>query len=284
MQISKLDSQNPEFPDQLREIPIPPKELYLLGSLGDKPKIAIVGSRKATRYGKQVTYDFAYELAKAGITIVSGLASGIDAEAHRGALDAGGHTIAVLAHGLDSVYPTSNRALAVDILRKGGALVSEYPEGTPPLKHHFIDRNRIISGLSLGTVVTQAGTDSGSLWTAKHTIDQGRVIMAVPGQITDLMSSGTNNLIREFALPVVSASDILAGVELGSELLKSTQIAPASAIEANILGALNAGHSKGQALIDATGLEPAHFAQVISLMEITGKVRNLGASTWIPRR
>ncbi len=283
MQITKVDSQNSNFPQQLRDIPLPPKELYVLGEIGDRPMVAIVGSRKANRYGKQITYDFAYELAKAGVTIVSGLASGIDTEAHRGALDAGGHTIAVLAHGLDSVYPASNRALAIKILESGGALVSEYDKGTPPLKHHFIDRNRIISGLSLGTLVTQADTCSGSLWTVQHTIDQGRVLMAVPGQITDPMSSGPNNLIREFALAVVSSSDILAGVELGSHMLKNTQIAPASAVEAKILDAMAQGNTNGQNLIEATGMDASHFAQVISLMEITGKVRNLGAGNWIPR-
>lgn len=283
MQISKLHITDSNFPESLRDIPLAPNQLYVIGDIGTREKIAIVGTRQPTRYGRRITYDFGYELGKAGITVVSGLANGLDTEAHRGALDAGGHTIAVMACGLDQIYPASNRKLAIKILESGGALVSEYEVGTPAHKHHFIDRNRIISGLSLGTVVTEADVNSGSLWTAKHTIDQGRKIMAVPGEITNPKAAGPNNLIREFALAVVSTSDILAGVELGSDLLASTQIAPASAVEAKVLEAMSIGHSKGQDLIDSTGMEAAHFAQVISLMEITGKVRNLGGSTWIPR-
>jgi DNA processing protein len=133
MQITKTSIQNSNYPDQLREIQIPPSALFALGEIGEGPFVAIVGSRKPTSYGRHITYDFAYELAKARVTVVSGLARGIDSEAHRGAIDAGGKTIAVMACGLDLVYPQSNRNLAIKILESGGALVSEYPVGTPPL-------------------------------------------------------------------------------------------------------------------------------------------------------
>lgn len=284
MQISKVTIKNSKYPDTLRDIDFAPKELFIIGGIGDEPKVAIVGSRIPTAYGKQVTYDFAYELARAGVTVVSGLATGIDTEAHRGAIDGGGRTIAVQARGLDGVYPTSNRSLALKILETGGALVSEYPEKTLPMPWQFPERNRIISGLSLGVVVTEADVDSGSLITADYAKKQDRILMAVPGNITSRMSSGPNNLIRDVAVPVISTSDILAAVGLGSNLLASTQIRPASGIEAKVLEAMASGHTKGQSLIDATGMEAGHFAQVISLMEITGKVRNLGAGTWIPRK
>lgn len=284
MHISKITIKSSNYPDILRTIDNAPQELYIIGQIGEEPKVAIVGSRSPTAYGKQVTYDFAFELARAGVTVVSGLATGIDTEAHRGAIDAGGKTIAVQARGLDGVYPTTNRSLALKILQTGGALVSEYPEKTPPMPWQFPHRNRIISGLSLGVVVTEAKVESGSLITADYAKKQDRILMAVPGNITSLLSSGPNNLIRDVATPVISTSDILAAVGLGSNLLASTQIKPASAIEAKILTAMSGGHSRGQDLIDATEMEAAHFAQVISLMEITGKVRNLGGSTWIPRR
>ncbi|MEO7617436.1 MAG: DNA-processing protein DprA [Candidatus Saccharibacteria bacterium] len=284
MQISKITSRNSKFPDSLRHIELAPKQLYILGDLGDAPKVAIVGSRAPTAYGKRVTYDFAYELARAGVTVVSGLANGIDAEAHRGAIDGGGKTIAVMAGGLDRIYPPSNRSLALKILETGGAIVSEYPEKTDPLKFRFLERNRIISGLSLGTVVTEASIKSGSLVTADYAKKQDRIVMAVPGPITSQLSAGPNNLIRDVATAIVSTSDILAAVDLASMKLATKQIAPASAIEAKILEAMNAGNAKGQDLIAATGMDAAHFAGVISLMEISGKVRNLGASTWIPRK
>lgn len=284
MQISKITSRSSKFPESLRNIELAPKQLYILGELGDQPKVAIVGSRTPTSYGKRVTYDFAYELARAGVTVVSGLANGIDTEAHRGAIDGGGKTIAVMAGGLDRIYPPSNRNLAVKILETGGALVSEYPEKTDSHKFRFLERNRIISGLSLGTVVTEASIKSGSLVTADYAKKQDRIVMAVPGPITSPLSAGPNNLLRDVATPIVSTSDILAAVNLASMKLASTQIAPASAIEAKVLEAMNAGHAKGQDLITATGMDAAHFAGVISLMEISGKVRNLGASTWIPRK
>lgn len=284
MQISKVHFEDVNFPEQLRNIPLAPRQLYVIGELGDAPMVAIVGTRKPSTYGRQVTYDFAFQLAQAGVTIVSGLATGIDTAAHEGALDAGGKTIAVQARGLDAIYPASNRRLALRILEQGGAFVSEYEPGTPPLKHHFLDRNRIISGLALGVVVTEADTESGALVTAKHAKEQDRTIMAVPGNITSPHSAGPNNLIRDVAVPVVSASDILAAVGLGSNQLPNTQIQPASAVEASVLEAMGKGLASAHDLIEATKLEAAHFAQVISLMEISGKVRNLGAGHWIPRR
>jgi DNA processing protein len=212
MQIHSILSQDDTFPTQLREISSSPKELFVLGELPTRPAIAIVGSRKPTAYGKEVTYQLAFELARAGIVIISGLALGLDTIAHQAALDAGGQTVAVLAHGLDQIYPSSNRNLALDILKHRGALVSDYPVKTPSLPQHFAARNRIISGLSLGTIVTEAASSSGSLITANFALDQNRVVMAVPGNITSLASAGPNNLLRAGAVPVTSASDVLAAI------------------------------------------------------------------------
>lgn len=282
MQIHELNNKSADYPSVLREIPSPPKKLYVLGNLPkDMPIVAIIGSRRPTKYGEEITYKLASELAAAGIGIVSGLALGIDAIAHKAALDAGGYTIAVMAHGLDSIYPATNRSLAKRILAQSGGIVSEYQTGTPSLKQHFVARNRIISGLASAVVVTEADASSGSLITAKFALDQNRLVMAVPGNITSLRSAGPNNLIKNGALPITSASDILAALQLDTRRVTKTIIIPKSAEEAQILKLLDTGLTGSQELIAQSQMTAAQFANVITLMEITGKVRNLGAGTWI---
>jgi len=167
MQVSKISHLSSRYPALLQEIKPLPKDLYVLGDLPSEPTLAIVGTRRPSQYGRDITYRLASELAEAGLVIVSGLAYGLDAVAHRAALDVGGKTIAVLANGLDQVYPTAHRELAAEILASGGALISEQPIGTPPFKQHFAARNRIISGLSLGVLVTEAAAKSGTLITAE---------------------------------------------------------------------------------------------------------------------
>ncbi len=196
--------------DQLAQ---PVASLFYSGDfipLLDKPRIAIVGSRKLSQYGREVTYKLAYDLAKQGIVIVSGLALGIDSVAHRAALDAGGQTIAVLPSGLDNIYPSSHKDLGIEIVSKGGALVTEYPEnrGTP-LKYQFIARNRIIAALSQGILITEAASKSGSLHTANFGLELGLDIFAVPGNITSSNSEGTNKLIKDGAALITSAQDIV---------------------------------------------------------------------------
>jgi DNA processing protein len=283
MQISKITYSNSQFPDQLREISSPPKQLFMLGKLADVPLVAIVGTRRPTDYGKQITYQLATELASAGVGIVSGLALGIDAIAHQAALEAGGYTIAVMAHGLDTIYPASNRALGHRILKQGGAIVSEYQEGTETFKSNFVARNRIVSGLSRAVVIPEADAASGSLITANFALNQDRTVMAVPGNITSPRSAGPNNLIKVGAVPVTSASDILAALDLESEAIMSQSASAKSAEEAKLLELLENGVTNSQELIEASALSASQFANVISLMEITGKVRNLGAGTWIKR-
>jgi DNA processing protein len=281
MQISELSYESQIFPDLLREIPSAPKQLNILGEIDGGQCVAIVGSRRPTPYGEQITYQLASELAKAGITIVSGLALGIDGIAHQAALDAGGRTVAVLAHGLDRMYPARHRNLAKAILSTGGALVSEYDAGTPPLPHNFVQRNRIISGLSDAVIVTEATAKSGSLITANYAIEQNRRVMAVPGNITSLASAGPNNLIKAGALPVTDATDVLTA--LGFDAHEAVPVSARSAEEATLADLLAAGVSTNAQLIERSGLSASQFANIISLMEITGKVRNLGAGNWVLR-
>ncbi|HEV2705221.1 MAG TPA: DNA-processing protein DprA [Pyrinomonadaceae bacterium] len=194
------------YPTLLREIPDPPVVLYVRGhwrECMDAPCVALVGSRRASTYGQNVALLLARELASRGATVVSGLARGIDAAAHRGALEASGRTLAVLGTGLDDVYPRDHRRLAEEILERGGALVSQFPLGTPPVPENFPYRNRIISGLSLGTVVVEAAENSGSLITARLAIEQNREVFAVPGNITSRNSFGTNYLIKSAGAKLV---------------------------------------------------------------------------------
>jgi DNA processing protein len=202
------------YPALLREIPDPPVTLYVRGRWAeclDAPCVGVVGSRRCSAYGQNIALSLARELASRGVTIVSGLARGIDAAAHRGALEAGGRTVAVLGTGLDEVYPRDHRKLAADILERGGALVTQFPLGTPPVAENFPYRNRIISGLNLGVVVVEASENSGSLITARLALEQGREVFAVPGNITSRFSFGANFLIKGAGAKLVQAwQDIVA--------------------------------------------------------------------------
>lgn len=281
MQINEIDYQNSQYPYLLREGVRPPKRLFVAGELPQGPMVAIVGTRKITDYGQRVTYQLAYELAQAGLIIVSGLALGVDAVAHRAAMEAGGKTIAVLGHGLQGIYPPSNHSLGLGIAQGGGALVTEYELGVHADKHTFPERNRIIAGLSQAIIVTQADASSGSLITANAGLACNRTIMAVPGNITSERSAGPNNLIKTGAVPVTSSSDVLAALDFEGKHLTRSIAKADSAIEAAMLDLLRGGKSKNQELIEGSGLTPQEFAHVISLMEITGKVRNLGAGVWV---
>ncbi|MFQ5669302.1 MAG: DNA-processing protein DprA [Acidobacteriota bacterium] len=211
MGLTALTREDQAFPALLRTIPDPPPVLYLRGTLLDEddPAVAVVGSRRATLYGTAVARYLGQELGAGGLTVVSGLAHGIDAAAHQGALMASrGRGIAVLGHGLDRIYPAGNRELA-QALAQRGALVSEFPPGTPPRPGNFPRRNRLISGLSRAVVVVEAAPGSGSLITARLALDQGREIFAVPGPITAPTSQGANDLIRQGAQPATGALDIV---------------------------------------------------------------------------
>lgn len=282
MKINSLTLRTNGYPVLLKEIASPPKKIYTLGSLpAEKPYIAIVGSRRVTPYGREVTKTLAHDLAKCGVVIVSGLALGVDASAHQAAIDAGGQTIGVLACGLNQIYPASNRNLAKRILERGGGLISEYAEGTPPLKHHFPARNRIITGLSMAVIITEAAAHSGALISANFALEQNRLVMAVPGNITSKLSEGSNNLIKSGAIAVTNASDVLAALDMEVPELKAKIAKPASAEEAVILEFLANEITDGEEMLTKSGWDIAKFNQVLTLMEISGKVRNLGGGKWI---
>jgi DNA processing protein len=199
-----------EYPDALRRIYDPPPLLFLRGSFlpEDEQSVAIVGSRTCTQYGRQIAERLAIGLVERGLTIVSGLARGIDSLAQRGAIKAGGRTLGVLGCGLDVIYPPENEALYEEVA-ESGALVSEFLLGTKPDKHNFPSRNRIISGLSRGVIVIEAGKSSGALLTAKHALEQNREVFAVPGNISSAASVGANDLLKQGAIPVTTTADVL---------------------------------------------------------------------------
>lgn len=200
-----------DYPVQLKQIYDPPVVLYVKGNISilQNFSIAIVGARQATLYGKQVAFGLAKNLACSGVIVISGLAKGIDTYAHLGTLKAEAKTIAVLGNGIDSIYPKENKELAEQILQKGGAIVSEYTVGQKPEKYHFPARNRIISGLSQGVVVVEAKKKSGSMITVDYALEEGKMVFAVPGRITDVTSEGTNELLMQGAKPIRKIQDIL---------------------------------------------------------------------------
>ncbi len=276
-----IEFKSNDFPLLLRDIAAPPKELYCMGQIPDLPMVAIVGSRALTDYGRYITYRLAYDLAKAGMCIVSGMALGVDAVAHQAALEAGGATLAVLASGLDNPSPRSNYGLFERIIDSGGAVISEYPAGTTPFKQYFPARNRIIAGLSLATIITEANAKSGSLITANFALQANRLVMAVPGNVTSPRSAGPNNLLKLGAKAVTDAVDVLAELGLVSEALAPKRVKADSAEEARIVELIAAGHHTTDALITKSDIDPSQIATILSLMEITGKVRNIGAGQWI---
>ncbi len=293
-EMEKLEKENikaitfldKEYPKLLKEIHSPPALLYIKGQFKkeDKFAISIVGARKATSYGRQITYEIAYNIAKSGLTIVSGLAIGIDTQAHKAVLDVGGRTIAVLACGLDnnSIYPSINRKLA-DQIANCGAVISEYPIRTPALRHYFPARNRIISGLSLGTLVTECAEKSGAQITVKHSLEQNREVFAIPGNIYSKNSIGPNNLIKMGAKSVTSFEDILDELNLNqaSEYTKTSNIIPDTREETILLEFLNKEPVHVDNLVKKSKLDTAAVTSTLTLMEMKGKVKNLGGMQYI---
>ena len=330
-QISPLEH---EFTEVLEAIALTPKTLYFRGNLPEnvsksaenqnksqhktsqdatpknrtnRPKtVAIVGSRHNTKYGEEVAYKLAYELAKRGVIIISGLAYGIDSIGHKGCLDAGGTTIAVLGTPIDRIYPVPHEPLARKIIEQGGAIISEYAPRTEeyanvPLapgeyltesgkrtgdpKGSFLYRNRIISGLSDIVVIVEAAEQSGSLNTATHAIEQGKTVFAVPGNITNPYSQGCNKLIKQGALPYTEPSDIL--MELFPDdytkvykHLKKQKLLGDTDVETLILQAIASGARSGDQIMQITHLPPEVFNQTTTLLEIKGRLRPLGMNTW----
>jgi DNA processing protein len=282
--VQVLTWESPEYPRNLLTIAQPPPVLYLRGTLtpADEWAVALVGTRRASAYGREAARQLGGGLAANGVTVVSGLARGIDAEAHRAALEAGGRTIAVLGSGLDNVYPPENRALA-EAISRAGALVSDYPLGTPPDSSNFPPRNRIISGLSKAVVIVEAGEDSGALITADYAAEQGRDVFAVPGSIFQRTSRGTNKLIQQGAKPILGASDILEELNLTlvSEYKQARLVLPADETEQKLLACLSAEPMHVDDIGALVGLPIAQVSSALALMELKGLVRQAGGMNYI---
>lgn len=247
--------------------------------------MAVVGTRRVTPYGRQVTAEIARFLAQNGVTVVSGLARGVDAIAHQTAIQAGGRTIAVLGNGVDVVYPPEHRKLASDIALQG-ALVSDYPLGTPPDGVNFPPRNRIISGLSLATVVVEAGEKSGALITAEFAVEQGRDVFAVPGSILTPQSEGTNRLIEQGARPLLKMAEILDALKLEQipEKQLTRKLNPASAVEKNLLNCLSQDPMHVDELCGLSGLPISQVSATLTMMELKGMVTQVGGMNYVAAR
>lgn len=278
-----LASWDAHFPEWLRQIYDPPAFLWMRGDVlpVDDQALAIVGTRRPSAYGKQVAYDLAFALAKRGFTIVSGLAYGIDAAAHRGALAAGGRTLAILGAGVDRIYPSRHTRLAHDILA-AGALLSEYPMGAAPDAVNFPRRNRIVSGLAMGTVVVEAFEKGGALITARLALEQNREVFAVPSNLNNEAGRGTNRLIRDgHAKLILGVEDILAELDLPESAPASeAPVAPQppadlNAVEQQLYDALTAEPIHLDTLCERTGLDASSALVYLLSLEFKGLVRQL---------
>jgi DNA processing protein len=285
--IQVLTWMDEAYPQRLKEIEQPPPVLYLRGDLSpeDSWAVAIVGTRRVTPYGRQVTEEIAAYLAANGVTIVSGLARGVDAIAHNAALKAGGRTLAVLGSGVDRIYPPENRAMAEQIIEHG-AVMSDYVPGTPPESSNFPPRNRIISGLSMAVIVIEAGETSGALITAEFAADQGREVFAVPGNILAPQSKGTNKLIQRGALPLLSASDIMQALNLTrvGEHKAARKALPADDVEAKLLETIGEEPLHVDEIRNQTGLPVEKVSATLVMMELKGMVRQVGNMHYVAVR
>lgn len=282
-----ISRDDPAYPPLLGHIPTAPPLLYVRGTLHDTDQwaLAVVGTRSPTLYGKEVARRIVTDLAQMGITIVSGLALGVDSIAHSAALEAGGRTIAVLGCGVDVPYPERNQRLAAQIC-ENGAIISDYPLGTKPVPTNFPPRNRIISGLSRATLVVEAGQRSGALITVDFALEQGRDVFAVPGSIFSAASVGTNRLISNGATLATSAQQILDDLHLATASVQQevAAVVPADPTETQLLELLTADPIHVDTLGRASGLSAAQILAVLSVMELKGSVRQVGGMQFVRGR
>jgi DNA processing protein len=281
VQFALLTPQDPEYPAALRAIADPPQTLYVRGKLveADRTAVAVVGSRRASPYGVAVAEWLGRELARNGVTVVSGLARGIDAAAHRGALQGGGRTIAVLGCGVDIIYPPEHGRLVAQITG-AGAVLSEYPPGTPPLKHQFPRRNRLISGLALGVVVVEGREDSGALITADCALDQGREVFAVPGPVFAQTSVLPHRLLQQGAKLATTVEDILEELHLPMRPVLTPSVALIGA-QAAVYAQLTLDPQHIDVVALRSGLPIAEVARTIVALELQGMVRALAGQRYV---
>lgn len=286
-QIQVITLLDEGYPRRLKELPQPPPVLYLRGTLlpQDDWAVAVVGTRRMTTYGRAVTEDIAQFLVAQGITIISGLARGIDGAAHAAALNQGGRTLAVLGCGVDQIYPPEHRQLAERIWAQGGIL-SDYAPGTPPDAVNFPPRNRLISGLSLAVVVVEAGSTSGALITAQFAADQGREVFAVPGNINAPQSIGPNRLIRDGAQPLLQPQDVLDALNLTHipEKQSARAVIPADPLEARVLQVLGAEPVHVDEITFLAGIPVGEVTAILTMLELKGIVHLVGGMTYVAVR
>ena len=285
--IKILTWEDETYPQRLKEIDQPPPVLYFRGDYlpDDLFAVAIVGTRRVTPYGRQITEELTGYLAANGITVVSGLARGVDAIAHQTALKAGGRTIGVLGSGVDKIYPPEHRGLAEKMTAQG-AIVSDYAPGTPPDAANFPPRNRIISGLSLAVVVVEAGETSGALITAEFAAEQGREIFAVPGSILAPQSKGTNKLIQNGALPLLSVNDLMQALDLTrmGEHKAARKVIPSDETEARLMNVLGEQPLHIDEIRNQSELPIEKVSATLALMELKGMVRQVGGMNYVAVR
>ncbi|MCA9347625.1 DNA-processing protein DprA [Candidatus Saccharibacteria bacterium] len=286
MIVKSLTLENNDIPEQLKGIPNAPKKLYYRGIAREewlsRPLVAVVGSRKTDEYGKYATKSITTELARFGVVIVSGLAMGVDAIAHQSALDEGGITVAISPCGIDSIYPRTNGMLGKKIINQG-ALISEHEGNYSPHPHDFLIRNRLISGLSMAVLVTQAAARSGSLNTANHALEQGKIVMAVPGPINNPLCEGPNNLIKMGAIPVTCAEDVLKALDIRVEIStgeKDYDLLAHNAFELKIIQLLRDGIADGEELAQKSAMTAQEFNTYLTMLEIRNVIVPLGSNKW----
>ncbi|MDA0988891.1 MAG: DNA-processing protein DprA [Chloroflexi bacterium] len=287
LEIDAFTIRDPRYPSLLREIYDYPPVLYVKGEMlpEDGRSVTIVGTRKTTAYGREVAHQIAGDLARNGVTIVSGLARGIDAVAHRAALDAGGRTLAVLANGLHTVYPPEHASMAREITHRG-ALISEHPPGVSPEAKNFPRRNRILSGLTPGTVVVEAGEKSGALWTVRHAVDQNREVMAVPGSILSPTSRESNGLIQDGAKMVLDYTDVLEELNFSAmgQQMELHPLLPQDDQESKLLTCITYEPVHIDSIQRASGLPVSAVSSSLAMMEIKGLVKQVGGMNYIRTR
>lgn len=291
MNLGKINIQSIDisgFTSVLKQFEAMPSSLYSVGNIPENklPSVAIIGSRKPTDYGKEVTYRLAYDLAKYGIVVVSGLAYGIDKVAHQACLDAGGTTIAVMANGLHRVYPAAHEQLARQIVKQGGALISEQAPGSDARPYQFLARNRIVSGLADAVIVTEATDRSGTFSTVTHALHQNKEVFAVPGPITSLLSAGPNRLLQEGAHVALNAEDIVSII--APRLLKKSQQTHLALgdtpVEVTIIELLKGGSMAHDQLLTQLHLPTHEVLQTITLMELKGILHTEGGRLMLAQR
>lgn len=284
MKILRLKPSHKLYPDKLKQLDQPPEKINIAGKdpeevLGQK-SLGIVGSRKATSYGKNITESLASAATEKDVVIVSGLALGIDSISHQSALDRKGRTIAVLPGGLGQIYPATHRPLAKRVVEQGGLLISEYDDDFRPRRESFIHRNRIIAALSDALLITEAAEKSGSLHTANFALELGRPILAVPGNINSPLSMGTNNLIKSGAILVSEEKDLYSALGIEETILKQGKILGDTDEETVLINLIQSGISSGEAIHMKSNLPIETFQQTLTMLEIKGVISPLGNNHW----